>query len=105
MDVATRFQPRARAQSFLDRERNAMPDDSEGDSTNESTTRRKFQRTAPAESDTATTATFRKPSVPASASRPAGLEPRPSLSNRRRSTLRENVRVPSGPREFPSPGK
>ncbi|TKA36135.1 hypothetical protein B0A54_13074 [Friedmanniomyces endolithicus] len=100
METATRFQPRARAQSFLDRERDNMPDDSEGDSS-ESVARRIYQRTAP---DSASN-TFRKPSLPASASRPAGLDRRPSLSNRRKSTLRENIRVPSGPREFPSPGK
>ncbi|KAK0864750.1 serine/threonine protein kinase, CMGC, dual-specificity [Friedmanniomyces endolithicus] len=100
METATRFQPRVRAQSFLDRERDNMPDDSEGDSS-ESVARRKYQRTAP-DSDSNT---FRKPSLPASASRPAGLDRRPSLSNRRKSTLRENIRVPSGPREFPSPGK
>ncbi|KAK5136520.1 hypothetical protein LTR08_002864 [Meristemomyces frigidus] len=100
-DMATRFQPRVRAQSYLDREREreraAVPEDSEGDA--ESRPRRKFQATADTEP------TFRKPSIPASAMRPAGLEPRPSLSSRRRSTLRENVRVPTGPREFPSPGK
>ncbi|TKA56779.1 hypothetical protein B0A55_13337, partial [Friedmanniomyces simplex] len=100
METATRYQPRVRTQSFLDRERNDMPDDSEGDSS-ESIARRKYQRTAPDSDNT----TFRKPSLPASASRPPGLDRRPSLSNRRRSTLRENVRVPSGPREFPSPGK
>ncbi|KAK5116973.1 hypothetical protein LTR62_006694 [Meristemomyces frigidus] len=104
MDVATRLQTRVRAQSYLDMERNAMPDDSEGDST-ESRTRRKFQRTIAADSDSNNNNGFRKPSIPASATRPAGLEHRPSLVNRRRSTFRENVRVPSGPREFPNPGK
>ncbi|KAK4556968.1 serine/threonine protein kinase, CMGC, dual-specificity [Recurvomyces mirabilis] len=102
MDVATRFQTRIRAQAYLDNERNAMPDDSEGD-LSEPATRRKFQRTTATDSDSNNG--FRKPSLPASATRPTGLEHRPSLTNRRRSTLRENVRVPSGPREFPSPGK
>jgi len=67
---------------------------------------RKIQRTT---TDADASHTFRKPSLPASATRqpPSGLENRPGLSQsqRRRSTLRENVRVPSGPRELPSPGR
>jgi len=121
MDIATRFQPRVRAQSYLDRERNAMPHDNDSGGectlaypsrgrggyiltpeTAETLSRRKFQRTAP---DADTSNTFRKPSIPASATRQAKLEHGPSVSQRRKSTLRENVRVPSGPREFPSPGK
>ncbi len=81
--------------------------------------RRKFARTT-----TDPEPTFRKPSLPASATRPlppqhsasattassrTGLERAPSFtkdSPRRRTALRENMRVPSGPREYPgSPGK
>lgn len=123
MDIATRFQPRVRAQSYLDRERGLLPDDSGGEGTSdqpldaersvvqggrdsvltpsaaEARSRRKFQRTAPEDS----TATFRKPALPASATRP--LAERPGLAGRRRSMLREN-RVPSGPRPLDfSPGK
>ncbi|KAK5760522.1 serine/threonine protein kinase, CMGC, dual-specificity [Elasticomyces elasticus] len=105
MDTATRWQPRARAESFLRAEREVMPDDSEGDSTDSRNTRQsKYQRTVATTATDSEQPTFRKPSLPASATRT--LEHRPSLSTRRRqSTLRENVRVPSRPREFPSPGK
>ncbi|KAF7195564.1 DYRK-family kinase pom1 [Pseudocercospora fuligena] len=107
MDVATRFQPRPRTgSSYLERERNASgsngPAEGSG-SESESLIRRKFQRTTAADADT-TDHTFRKPALPASATRPPA-DHKPSFSHRRRSTLRENVRVPSGPREFPSPGK
>lgn len=76
----------------------------------ESTTRRKYQRTAALTDAEPAPAAFRRPTLPASATRPAGgasggVERRPSITTRRRSTLRENVRLPSGPREFPSPGK
>lgn len=124
MDIATRYQPRLRAQSYLDRERNNMPHDDSGTESEhiaphtvsrqpqslihepaESLPRRKFQRTAP-ESDS--NDTFRKPSIPASAMR-AVPDRRPSVTNARRrsTTMRENMRVPSGPREYPggSPGK
>lgn len=71
----------------------------------ESLARRKFQRTVGDESSK-DTSTFRKPTIPASASRPQQPEQKSSFSHRRRSTLRENVRVPSGPRDYPgSPGK
>jgi len=66
--------------------------------------RRKFQRTTTAPEAT-TDQGFRKPSIPASAMR-GNLERAPSFSERRKSTLRSNIRVPSGPREFPSsPGR
>ncbi|GAB7365606.1 hypothetical protein MBLNU230_g6675t1 [Neophaeotheca triangularis] len=110
MDTAPRYEPRLRPNPYLTKPREAMPDDSggESDAYTRGAPNRKFQRTAP---DTTETLTFRKPSVPASANRPAGLEKRPSLSARRRSGVmnqRENVgaRVPSGPREYAgSPGK
>lgn len=124
MDIASRFQPgRQRAPAYLDRNGNAAEDsgtecmdtqniagqkrDRPTDNTAaESFIRRKFQRTN-AEATNPNDNTFRKPSIPASASRPQQAEQRTSFShNRRRSTaLRENVRVPSGPREFPSPHK
>ncbi|KXT12148.1 hypothetical protein AC579_10388 [Pseudocercospora musae] len=107
MDVATRFQSAPRTtSSYLERERNAnasnAPAEGSG-SESESLIRRKFQRTTAADADT-TDHTFRKPALPASATRPPA-DHKPTFSHRRRSTLRENVRVPSGPREFPSPGK
>ncbi|KAH9826168.1 Dual specificity protein kinase pom1 [Teratosphaeria destructans] len=99
MDVATRYQPRVRAPSYLERERNAVSEDDAGVDSE----RRKFQRTQATESDASNT--FRKPSIPASATRQqAGGEQRQNNGHRRKSTLRENVRVPSGPREFPSGG-
>ena len=124
MEYATRYQPRLRAQSYLDRERNSMPHDDSGTESEhtapyaairppqsltyepaESLPRRKFQRTAP---ETDTNDTFRKPLIPASAMR-AVPDRRPSVTNARRrsTTMRENMRVPSGPREYPggSPGK
>ncbi|KAK4506816.1 hypothetical protein PRZ48_000549 [Zasmidium cellare] len=118
MDTASRFHLRGQAQPYLDRERNGVPDDSGNEcelareyhdvqSTDnraaESLIRRKFQRTntdATNHDDT-----FRKPSIPASASRPQPDQRSGFSHHRRRSTLRENARVPSGPREFPSPGK
>ncbi|KAM3418721.1 hypothetical protein BST61_g4696 [Cercospora zeina] len=100
MDVATRFQPRAQTGSYLDQQQNAPPDDSGTES--ESLVRRKFQRTT---GDESSTETFRKPTIPASASR-AHPERKSSFTHRRRSTLRDNARVPSGPREYPgSPGR
>jgi dual specificity tyrosine-phosphorylation-regulated kinase 2/3/4 len=128
MDVAaTRYQPRNRAQSYLDRENGTPATEDSGpeckpatsmlakgynsgaltSKTAESQTRRKFQRTAPNPEDGEG---FRKPSIPASATRRPVVDRRPSdsASARRRSThLREGMRVPSGPREFPggSPGK
>lgn len=162
MDIATRFQPRARGQtqSYLEKERNgnALPqEDSGGEcmltripsftspsppcyastahphadpSASRAATdsisnhrRAKFPRTATGTTtdphETAdTTNPFRKPSLPASATRQAGqgqgqggMEHQSSVRNRnrRRSTMRENARVPSGPRQFPgrsgSPGK
>lgn len=69
----------------------------------ESLIRRKFQRTNAVEVD-GSDETFRKPSIPASATR-VSTEQRPSFTHRRRSTLRDNARVPSGPREPPSPAK
>lgn len=122
MDVAARYQPRVRAQTYLDREPNAPTAEDSGpeckphasdlanqmigaltSETAESLTRRKFQRTA---NNPDSNEHFRKPSVPASATRRLG-ERRPSESARRRSVnQREGMRVPSGPREFPgSPGK
>lgn len=69
----------------------------------ESLVRRKFQRTT--SNANAADDTFRKPSLPASASRPQ-TEQRSGINHhRRRSTLRDQIRVPSGPREFPSPGR
>ena len=124
MDVAAaRYQPRARAQSFLDRENGAPATEDSGPECKpvtsakgynnsaltskiaESQTRRKFQRTAANPEDGEG---FRKPSIPASATRRPVVDRRPSDSARRRSThLRDGMRVPSGPREFPggSPGK
>jgi dual specificity tyrosine-phosphorylation-regulated kinase 2/3/4 len=128
MDVAaTRYQPRNRAQSYLDRENGTPATEDSGpeckpvtsmlakgynngaltSKTAESQTRRKFQRTAANPEDGEG---FRKPSIPASATRRPVVDRRPSdsASARRRSThLREGMRVPSGPREFPggSPGK
>ncbi|PPJ60378.1 hypothetical protein CBER1_11150 [Cercospora berteroae] len=100
MDVATRYQPRVRTGSYLDQQRNVQPDDSGTES--ESLVRRKFQRTT---GDESSNETFRKPSIPASASR-AQSEQKSNFTHRRRSTLRDNARVPSGPREYPgSPGK
>ncbi|KAI6899860.1 hypothetical protein KC355_g19773, partial [Hortaea werneckii] len=67
----------------------------------------KYARTGNA-TDTADVHAFRKPSAPASASKAAGQggERTPSITTRRKPTLRENVRVPSGPRELPrSPSK
>nr|OQO23649.1 hypothetical protein B0A51_11334 [Rachicladosporium sp. CCFEE 5018] len=118
MDFATRYQPRVRAQSYLDRERNTMPHDDSG-TENESLPRRKFQRTT---AETAATDPFRKPSLPASAypngrqvsvRRPSvgpagGAVTGPPGSRRRSVAVREavHVRVPSGPRAYPeSPGK
>lgn len=117
MDVATRYQPRVRTGSYLDQQRNVQPEDSgtecEGeqyhtsdaatdDEPAESLVRRKFQRTT---GDESSNETFRKPSIPASASR-AQAEQKSNFTHRRRSTLRDNARVPSGPREYPgSPGK
>jgi dual specificity tyrosine-phosphorylation-regulated kinase 2/3/4 len=123
MDViSTRFQPRARAPNYLDREQNGVSEDSGNDceltalpsndshlspsaDTNaaESLNRRKFQRTAAARTDAADE-TFRKPTLPASATR-TSTDQRPQLHHRRRSTLRDIPRVPSGPREFPSPSR
>lgn len=123
MDVEARYNTRFRTQGQLHRGMHAGQDDSGGECESpvhperaalgraltdhvpaeSNLVRRKFQRTATDPTDTDTT--FRKPSLPASATRAAGLEHRPSLSQRRRSTLRENVRVPSGPRDFPSPSK
>lgn len=105
MDTETRYESRLHAQSYHTKEREAMPDESggESDTYNRQAPHRKFQRTA---TDAAETHTFRKPSVPASANRSAGLEQRPSFSARRRSGVvnqRENLgggRVPSGPREY-----
>ncbi|KJX97075.1 hypothetical protein TI39_contig562g00016 [Zymoseptoria brevis] len=99
--ISTRFQHRARAPNYLDREQNGALEDSGNDS--ESLNRRKFQRTAAARKD-ASDETFRKPTLPASATRTT-TDQRPSLHHRRRSTLRDTPRVPSGPREFPSPGR
>ena len=121
MDIAARSQPRARLESYPQREANGLSDESgsagklihESFSTvcrhgltlppAESSVRRKLQRTAPDPPDN-TEATFRKPYLPASATRP-DPEHRASFNYRRRSTLRDGMRVPSGPREFPSPGK
>lgn len=121
MDTASRFHTRGQAHPYLDRERNGVPDDSGNEcelarhrhgllvlqSTDspaaESLLRRKFQRTT-TEPNT-TDDTFRKPSIPASASRPQPTQRTSFSHHRRRSTLRENARVPSGPRDFPSPGK
>lgn len=124
MDVAAaRYQPQARmrAQPVLDRDANVPAADDSGpecrpltastlpkngaltSKTAESLTRRKFQRTATQPSDHEH---FRKPSIPASATRRIA-DRRPSDSARRRSiNPREGMRVPSGPRELPgSPGK
>lgn len=123
MDVAARYQPRVRAQSYLDRENGAAAAEESGpecrpltpatgaesgvltSKTAESQTRRKFQRTAPNPDNNEV---FRKPSIPASAARRTVVDRRPSDSPRRTGTNpREGMRVPSGPREFPgsSPGK
>jgi len=121
MDVAA---PRARAQPYQQyRDNNAAPitDDSGPEcklgvsakvhvngalttKTAESLTRRKFQRTA---TNPDSDGGFRKPSIPASATRRPVADRRPSDGARKRNTsLREGMRVPSGPREFPgSPGK
>ncbi|KAK3700735.1 serine/threonine protein kinase, CMGC, dual-specificity [Vermiconidia calcicola] len=108
MDVATRYQPRQRTASYRDMDGNTLPEDSSGESES-NPVRRKFQRTTtdPEGTTSATQQGFRKPSLPASATRAAGVEHRPSFSQRRKSNFRgENVRVPSGPREYPtSPGK
>lgn len=64
--------------------------------------RRKFQRTTV---EPSIEPTFRKPSNPASAVRAGKQEHRTSFSDRRKSTLRENVRIPSGPLQDSSPGK
>ncbi|QIW95459.1 hypothetical protein AMS68_000977 [Peltaster fructicola] len=86
----------------------------------EAASRRKFQRTAPVATDN--TGQFRKPSLPASATRQASgthqrqpsasldLQRRPSLTNvhkrRTSAVIRDGMRVPSGPRDYPgSPGK
>lgn len=121
MDTASRFHIRGQAQPYLDRERNSVPDDlgnecemkhdpqslrrlrSTDSQAAESLIRRKFQRTTA--DATNNDDTFRKPSIPASASRPQADQRAGFGHHRRRSTLRENARVPSGPREFPSPGK
>jgi hypothetical protein len=121
MDVAApRYQPRARAQPYQDRDNNGAPaaDDSGAEGkpvtsakvhvngaltpkTAESLTRRKFQRTA---ANPDSDGGFRKPSIPASATRRTVVDRRPSEGAR--INLREGMRVPSGPREFPgSPGK
>lgn len=122
MDIATRYQPRPRGTSYLDQQRAALPDDSGTEcedyrhmsdataSTDnelaESLARRKFQRTVGGDDSSMDTSTFRKPTMPASASRPQQPEQKSSFSHRRRSTLRENVRVPSGPRDYSgSPAK
>lgn len=126
MDVAApRYQPRARAQPYQDREPNGAPtaDDSGAEckldgsakvhvngaltsKTAESLTRRKFQRTA---TNPDGDGGLRKPSIPASASatRRTVVDRRPSEGARKRNiNLRDGMRVPSGPREFPgSPGK
>ena len=129
MDVAApRYQPRARAQPYQDRDSNnnntngaAAADDSGPEcklrtsakvhvngaltsKTAESLTRRKFQRTA---TNPDGDGGFRKPSIPASATRRTLVDRRPSEGARKRNiNLREGMRVPSGPRDFPSsPGK
>lgn len=127
MDVAARYQPRARPDAYnSSRERNVLPDDSGAecelppsesrrkeesrtDVSNpaESLTRRKFQRTTPAEADEHE---FRRPAIPASATASASrvaADRRASIGVRRKSLAqREGMRVPSGPREYPgSPGK
>ncbi|KAI7687927.1 hypothetical protein KC353_g20009, partial [Hortaea werneckii] len=110
MDIATRLQPRARAQGHLNREKNSAPlDDSGGESADSLSNQRaaKYARTGNA-TDTADVHAFRKPSAPASASKPPGQagERTPSITTRRKPTPRENGRVPSGPRELPrSPSK
>ncbi|KAI7503434.1 kinase-like protein [Hortaea werneckii] len=110
MDIATRLQPRARAQGHLNREKNSAPhDDSGGESADSLANQRaaKYARTGNA-TDTADVHAFRKPSAPASATKAPGQggERNPSITTRRKPTLRENVRVPSGPRELPrSPSK
>ncbi|KAF2722508.1 hypothetical protein K431DRAFT_319676 [Polychaeton citri CBS 116435] len=114
MDVTTRLQIRARAQSYAERAKPGLTTNDEGsgnESASESVARRKFQRTAAEQQATDTPSTFRKPSFPASATRQApmqvtgGSAPARTAHQRRRSTLRENTRVPSGPREYPSPRK
>jgi len=72
--------------------------------TAESLTRRKFQRTA---TNPDGDGGFRKPSIPASVTRRPLTDRRPSDGARKRNiSLREGMRVPSGPRDFPgSPGK
>ena len=72
--------------------------------TAESLTRRKFQRTA---TNPDGDGGFRKPSIPASVTRRPLTDRRPSDGARKRNTsLREGMRQPSGPRDFPgSPGK
>ena len=126
MDVAApRYQPRARAQPYQqDGDNNAAPgttDDSGAEcklvvsakvhvngaltsKTAESLTRRKFQRTA---TNPDGDGGFRKPSIPASVTRRPLTDRRPSDGARKRNiSLREGMRVPSGPRDFPSsPGK
>lgn len=124
MDVAaSRHQPRVRAQPYQDRDNNGPPaaDDSGAEGklgasakvhvngaltskTAESLTRRKFQRTA---TNPDGDGSFRKPSIPASATRRTVVDRRPSEGARKRNiNLREGMRVPSGPRDFPgSPGK
>nr|POF11572.1 dual specificity protein kinase pom1 [Quercus suber] len=104
MDTATRYPTRGRAAAtYLDRthERSesgsSRPTDDSG-AESDSVNRRKFQRAHADENNEG----FRRPMLPASVTRG---HPQPPLANRRRSTLRENVRVPSGPREYPSPGK
>ncbi|KAK5170405.1 serine/threonine protein kinase, CMGC, dual-specificity [Saxophila tyrrhenica] len=103
MDAATRYPIRERAGSYRDMDGQAMPEDSGGESES-NVVRRKFQRTT-TDPEATSNQGFRKPSVPASAMR-GNPERAPSLNQRRKSTLRDNIRVPSGPREYPtSPGK
>jgi hypothetical protein len=124
MDVAApRYQPRARAQPYQERDNNGAPSADESGAecklvasaklhvnvaltskTAESLTRRKFQRTA---TNPDGDGGFRKPSIPASATRRTVVDRRPSEGARRRNmNFREGMRVPSGPRDFPgSPGK
>ncbi|KAF2486717.1 hypothetical protein BDY17DRAFT_321488 [Neohortaea acidophila] len=112
MDVATRFQARARAGSLFDRDGNFIGvGAASADAADSSPARRNPLRTAtdPAPPSPPDGPSFRKPSMPASAARgPQTMEHRLPVNSeqRRRSTFqRENVRVPSGPRDFPSPGK
>lgn len=128
MDIATRFQPRPRGTSYLDQPGAGLSEDTSTEGENyhhhhrvadapatartehelvDPLARRnpKFQRTPSGDDSHKDASAFRKPTIPASASRPQTEQPS-GLSHRRRSTLRENVRVPSGPREYPgSPGK